>query len=102
MAHALKLGKTLIRALDHGMRIGGPVFENQHGAGFGVAVAFERDHDAVLHLRFPAQRRFQVFRVKVHPLRGDDDVLLAALEVKIPLLVPLSDVARLKPSFPAR
>ena len=96
--HLLVFGELLIGLLYGTLRIG-RVAHQQRGARLGVAALVQTDHDTVANLRLQAQRGFQIFGIDVHPLAGDDDVLLAPLKVEIALGVELADVAGAKPTF---
>src|SRR5208337_1237256 len=65
----------------------------------GVAAVLKPNNDTVAHFVLLSQCRFQVVRVDVHPFARHDDVLLAALEIKIPFGIKLAEIASAKPSF---
>src|ERR1700687_1733678 len=76
----------------------GHLAQQQHAARLGVSTALQSYDDAVLHFRIAPQRCFQVFRVDVHSRSRNDDVFLAALEIKISIAIESAQITRAKPS----
>ena len=46
---------------------------------------FQANHHAVADLGLLAQRSLEVVGINIHPFAGDDNVLLATLEIEIAL-----------------
>ena len=88
----------MIRRGDEGSRVLGRVVQKEHRAGFGVAVAFDAQDHAVVYAWLLTQNALQIFRIDIHPGRCDDDVFLAAFEIKLAGFVHLREIAGMEPA----
>ena len=96
-AHALIFRQRLVRPLHHvlGQR---SLTQKQRRASFRIPVALDSHHHAIPYLRLLPQRLFQILRINIRPTGRDNDLFLAALEIKISGLVQSANVARAVPS----
>ena len=71
-----------------------PIVDDQYCTRFSVSPAIHTDDHAIVDRRLCAKRSFEVLGIDIHPLSGDDYVLLTPFEIKIAGLVQGTQVVR--------
>ena len=80
-AHLLEGCEARVCTLDDCCHTGRSIAQQEHGARFGIAVAFEANDDAIAHGRLFAQFCFQVLGVNVQAGGRDDHIFSPAFEI---------------------
>ena len=88
----------LIRPRNNCCRIGCSIAQQERSNRLGIATLLQTHHHAIAHLRLLPQHGFQIVGIDVHPLARDDDVLLAALEVEVAIVIERAQVSGTKPA----